>query len=42
MIDSWVGLSEFLGDELCLRLALALLHSLWQGAAIGAVVVTAV
>ena len=42
MIDSWIGRLEFLGDELRLRIALALLHFLWQGAAIGAVVVTAV
>ncbi len=42
MIDSWIGLSESLGDESCLRFALTLLHFLWQGAVIGALVAAAV
>jgi beta-lactamase regulating signal transducer with metallopeptidase domain len=42
MIDSWIGLSESLVDESCLRFALTLLHFLWQGAVIGALVAAAV
>lgn len=42
MIDSWIGLLAFPGSELCLRFALTLIHFLWQGALIGALVAVAV
>ena len=42
MIDSWIELLAFPGNELCLRFALTLIHFLWQGTVIGALVAVAV